>query len=55
MGLHKLFHDIVTQLPIHEGVKADLHKQVDENVEKDDTDGTEPVDGTSGPDSSSGK
>jgi hypothetical protein len=36
MGLHKLFHDIVSELPIHEGRKADLHKQVDATVEKDD-------------------
>jgi len=32
--LNKLFHDIVSELPIHEGRKADLHKQIDETVEK---------------------
>jgi hypothetical protein len=50
MGIHKLLHDIVTELPIHEGRKADLHKQVDETVEKDEEDGT--VNGTGSADGS---
>lgn len=56
MGLHKLFHDIVSELPIHEGRKADLHKQVDETVEneeKEAEDGT--VNGASGTDSAGSK
>jgi hypothetical protein len=42
--LNKLFHDIVTELPIHEGRKAELHKQVDATVnepEKETDDGSE--------------
>lgn len=32
MGARELLHEIVGHLPIHEKVKADLHKQVDEAV-----------------------
>jgi hypothetical protein len=36
--LNKLFHSIVDALPIHEGQKADLHRQVDDTVEKPEED-----------------
>lgn len=32
--MNKLLHAIVEALPIHEGHKADLHKQVDATVDK---------------------
>jgi hypothetical protein len=54
--LNKLFHDIVTELPIHEGRKAALHAQIDEAVEKpkeEEDDGT--VNGTGSTDSSGSK
>jgi hypothetical protein len=41
MSIHKLLHDIVTELPIHAGRKAELHEQItaetpDDEKESDD-------------------
>jgi hypothetical protein len=55
MMLNKLFHDIVTELPIHEGRKAELHTQIDATVDKPEENENGEDAGTGSTDSPGGK